>query len=75
MSGRLKRADPEHPACATFVAAGGRVSGTLQHTMLAWLTPPNVRTKARCMPGHRWCTWADRVLTLSPAGGAKSGAP
>ena len=25
------------------------------------------------MPVHRLCTWADRLLTLSPAGGAKAG--
>ena len=41
--------------------------------MLACLAPPNVRSKARFMHVHRLCTWADRLLTLSPAGGAKSG--
>jgi hypothetical protein len=32
-----------------------------------------VRTKARFMNVHRLLTWADRILTLSPPGGAKSG--
>jgi hypothetical protein len=73
VAGMLKRAYQEHPAFATFVAACGRVSGKLKHTMLACLTPPKVRTKARFMPVHRLFTWADRVLKLSPAGGAKSG--
>jgi hypothetical protein len=37
------------------------------------LAPPKVRTKARFMNVHRLFTWADRVLKLSPPGGAKSG--
>jgi hypothetical protein len=37
------------------------------------LAPPKVRTKARFMNLHRLCTWADRVLKLSPVGGAKTG--
>ncbi len=41
--------------------------------MLACLAPPKVRTKARFMNVHRLFTWADRVLKLSPPGGAKSG--
>ena len=69
----LKRVYQDHPAFATFVSACGRVSGKLTHTILACLAPPTVRTKARFMHGHRLCTWADRVLKLSPAGGAKSG--
>src|SRR5207249_1917095 len=51
----------------------GRVSGKLKHTILACLVPPQVRTKARFMNVHRLFTWADRVLKLSPAGGAKAG--
>jgi hypothetical protein len=73
VAGMLKRAYQEHPAFATFVAACGRVSGKLKHTMLACLVPPTVRTKARFMNVHRLFTWADRVLKLSPPGGAKSG--
>jgi hypothetical protein len=73
VAGMLKRAYQEHPAFATFLAACGRVSGKLKHTILACLAPPNVRTKARFMNVHRLFTWADRVLKLSPAGGAKSG--
>ena len=41
--------------------------------MLACLAPPNVHTKARFMKVHRLVTWADRLLNLSPAGGAKTG--
>ena len=73
VAGMLKRASQEHPAFETFVAACGRVSGKLKQTMLACLAPPNVRTKARFMHVHRLFTWADRLLKLSPAGGAKSG--
>ena len=75
VAGMLKRAYQEHPAFETFVSACGRVSGKLKHTMLACLAPPNVRTKARFMNVHRLFTWADRLLKLSPAGGAKNGSP
>ena len=56
-----------------MLAACGRVSGQLKHTLLACLAPPTVRTKARFMSVHRLFTWADRLLTLSPVGGAKAG--
>src|SRR6266700_1238701 len=69
----LKRVYQDHPSFETFLSACGRVSGKLKHTILACLAPPNVRTNARCLNVHRLCTWADRVLKLSPAGGAKSG--
>jgi hypothetical protein len=73
VAGMLKRAYQNHPAFATFLAAWGRVSGKLKHTILACLAPPTVRTKARFMNVHRVFTWADQVLKLSPPGGAKSG--
>lgn len=73
VAGMLKRSYQDHPAFATFLAACGRVSGQLKHTILACLAPPNVRSKARFMNVHRLFTWADRLLKLSPAGGAKSG--
>ena len=69
----LKRAYQHHPAFERFVSACGRVSGKLKQTILACLAPPTVRTKARFMNVHRLFTWADRVLKLSPAGGAKTG--
>src|SRR3989442_2653442 len=69
----LKRRYHDHPTFATFVSACGRISGTLKHTLLACLTPPSVHTTARCMNGHRLGTWADRLLHLSPAGGARAG--
>lgn len=72
VAGMLTRVSHDHPSVATLLSACGRVSGTLTHTMLACVAPPKVRTTARCMPVHRVCTWADRVLTLSPPGGAKS---
>src|SRR5207244_5211946 len=68
VAGMLKRAYQEHPAFATFLAACGRVSSKLKHTILACLAPPKVRTKARFMHVHRLVTWADRLLKLSPAG-------
>jgi hypothetical protein len=73
VAGMLKRLYQDHPTFATFVAACGRVSGKLKHTILACLAPPKVRTKARFMNVHRLFTWADRVLKLSPPGGAKMG--
>jgi hypothetical protein len=69
----LKRTYQDHPAFETFVSACGRVSGKLKHTILACLAPPKVRTKARFMHVHRLFSWADQVLELSPAGGAKKG--
>jgi len=73
VAGMLKRSYHDHPTFATFVAACGRVSGQLKHTILACLAPPKVHTKARFMNVHRLFTWAERLLTLSPPGGAKSG--
>jgi hypothetical protein len=73
VAGMLKRTYQAHPALATFLTACGQVSGKLTHTILACLAPPKVRTKARFMHVHRLFTWADQVLTLSPAGGAKQG--
>src|SRR6266446_4234655 len=69
----LKRVYQHHPAFERFVSACGRVSGKLKHTLLACLAPPTVRTKARFMHVHRLVTWADRILRLSPSGGAKRG--
>jgi hypothetical protein len=72
-AGILKRTYQHHPAFEAFLSVCGRVSGKLKQTILACLVPPNVRTKARFMNVHRLFTWADRVLKLSPAGGAKAG--
>src|SRR5713226_461214 len=69
----LKRTYQDHPAFERFLSACGQVSGKLKHTLLACLAPPTVRTKARFMNVHRLFTWADRLLKLSPAGGAKDG--
>jgi hypothetical protein len=71
VAGMLKRTYQDHPAFETFLSACGRVSGKLKHTILACLAPPKVRTKARFMTVHRLFTWAEQVLELSPAGGAK----
>jgi hypothetical protein len=72
-AGMLKRTYQHHPAFERFVSACGRASGKLKHTLLACLAPPTVRTKARFMNVHRLVAWADRVLQLSPPGGAKRG--
>ena len=69
----LKRRYHAHPKFSTFVSACGRVSGKLKQTILACLAPPTIHTKARFMHVHRLVTWADQLLTLSPAGGAKAG--
>jgi hypothetical protein len=72
-AGMLKHDDQHHPAFERFLSACGCVSGKLTHTILACLAPPPVRTTARFMHVHRLFTWADRLLKLSPAGGAKDG--
>jgi hypothetical protein len=72
-AGMLKRYYQSHPAFERFLSACGSVSGKLKHTLLACLAPPTVRTKARFMHVHRLVTWAQRLLQLSPAGGAKAG--
>jgi hypothetical protein len=69
----LKRTYQHHPTFEAFLSICGRVSGKLKQTLLACLAPPNVRPKARFMNVHRLLTWADRVLQLSPPGGAKQG--
>ena len=69
----LKRTYQHHPAFERFLSACGQASGKLKQTLLACLAPPTVRTKARFMNVHRFVTWADRVLQLSPPGGAKRG--
>jgi hypothetical protein len=70
---RLQRRSHAPPTCATLVSACGRVSATLTHPLLACLAPPTVHTTARCMHVHRLGTWAERVRTLSPTGGARAG--
>jgi hypothetical protein len=72
-AGMLKRYYQNHPAFERFLSACGRVSGKLKQTLLACLAPPTVRTKARFMNVHRLFTWAEQLLQLSPAGGAKAG--
>ncbi len=72
-AGMLKRTYQSHPAFERLVSACGRASGQLKQTLLACLVPPTVRTKARFMHVHRLVTWADRVLQLSPPGGAPRG--
>lgn len=72
-AGMLKRTYQPHPSFERFLSVCGRVSGKLKQTLLACLVPPTIRTKARFMNVHRLVTWADRVLQLSPPGGAKQG--
>jgi hypothetical protein len=72
-AGMLKRYDQHQPAFERFLSACGRVSGKLKQTLWACLAPPTVRTKARLMNVHRLFTWAEHLLQLSPAGGAKAG--
>src|SRR3989454_663719 len=72
-AGMLKHYDQYHPAFERFLSACGRVSGKLKQPILACLAPPTVRTKARFMNVHRLFTWAERLLRLSPPGGAKTG--
>jgi hypothetical protein len=72
-AGMLKHYYHHHPAFERFLSACGSVSGKLKQTLLACLAPPTVRTKARFMHVHRLVTWAQQLLQLSPAGGAKAG--
>jgi hypothetical protein len=61
------------PIFEIFLSACGLVSGTLMQTALACLAPPKVQTKARFMNVHRLIREADRLLGLSPSGGAGKG--
>src|SRR3989442_14752562 len=72
-AGMLKRTYQHHPAFERFVSARGRASGKLKHTLLACLAPPTGRPKARFMHVARLVPCADRVLQLSPPGGAPRG--
>ena len=72
-AGMLKHSYHHPPAFERFLSACGSVSGKLKQTLLACLAPPTVRTKARFMHVHRLVTWAQQLLQLSPAGGAKAG--
>ena len=72
-AGMRKHDDHPHPACERFVSACGGVSGPRRPTLLACVAPPTGRTTARFLPVPRLCTWADRLLKLSPAGGATDG--
>jgi len=63
----------DHPQFETFVSACGSVAGKLKQTILACLAPPKTQTKARFMNIHRLIAWADRLLKLSPPGGAAKG--
>jgi hypothetical protein len=67
----LKQQYQTHPLFQVFLSACGRVSSKLKQTILACLAPPKVQTKARFMNLHRLVIWADRLLKLSPPGGAK----
>jgi hypothetical protein len=61
----------DQPIFETFLSSCGRVSGKLKQTVLACLAPPRVQTKSRFMNVHRLIRWADDLLKLSPAGGAR----
>ncbi len=63
----------DQPMFEKFLSACGWLSGKLKQTVLACLAPPKVQTKARFMNVHRLIRWADRLLGLSPAGGAPKG--
>lgn len=63
----------DHPMFQTFLTACGRVSANLKQTALACLAPPKAQAKARFMNLHHQVTWADKLLKLSPPGGAKAG--
>jgi hypothetical protein len=62
----------DQPMLETFLSACGRVSAS-SAAVLACLAPPKVQTKARFMNVHRLIRWADQLLRLSPAGGARKG--
>ena len=63
----------DHPMFEKFLSACGCVAGKLKQTILACLAPPKVHTKARFMNVHRLIRWAERLLELSPPGGAAKG--
>ena len=69
----LKHEYAHHPMFKTFVSSCGKASQRLKQTMLAFLAPPKVSTKARFMNIHRLVEWADKVLKHSPVGRVAKG--
>jgi len=69
----LKHKYAHHPMFQTFVSACGKASQKLKQTLLAFLAPPKVSTKARFMNLHRLVGWADKLLKHSPVGRVAKG--
>jgi hypothetical protein len=69
----LKHEYQDHPLLTTFISACGQASKKLKQTVLAWLAPPKVSTKARFMNLHRLVKWANSLLKHCPKGRASEG--
>jgi hypothetical protein len=69
----LKKKYGHHSDLESFLSICGECSKNFKQSILACLTPPKVRTKARFMNLHRLVRWAKRILSLSPVGRARSG--
>lgn len=64
----LKHEYEPHLKYNEFLSVCSKASQRLKQTLLAFLAPPKVRTKARFMNLHRLVKWADQLLKHSPVG-------
>lgn len=69
----FKREYAEHPMLETLTSSCSKASQKLKQTLLAFLAPPKVSTKARFMNLHRLVSWAEQLLLHSPVGGVAKG--
>lgn len=69
----FKREYADHPMVETFTSSCSKASQKLKQTLLAFLAPPKVSTKARFMNLHRLVSWAEQLLLHSPTGRAAKG--
>ena len=71
----LKHEYSKHPSYDIFLSTCGQASKKLKQTVLAFLAPPKISTKARFMNIHRLIEWAEMVLQHSPAGRVSDDSP
>jgi len=71
----LKNEFTKHPLYDTFISTCGQASKNLKQTVLAFLAPPKISTKARFMNIHRLVKWAQEVLKHSPVGAVSQNSP
>jgi hypothetical protein len=64
-AGLLKRELDQEPKWKAFIGQASQTKVSLQQTALAWLAPPNQRSKARYMNVGELIEWGKKVLEYS----------